>query len=80
MAGSGESEGRLTLRRLTDGKHLDPGIYDVRQNSCNVGRIYRAKGDRGTGYAWSVLGTSKHGFAKTLGQAKIELKAALKSD
>lgn len=60
----------LTLRRtgLSDKQEDD---YHVIDGGKAVGRIYiTSDGFRGAGYAWFVYGSSRHGFADTLEEAK----------
>ena len=42
----------------------------------DVGRIYRDRTPEGDGYSWSIYGSSAHGFAETLEQAREDWKKA----
>jgi hypothetical protein len=63
---------------LNDGQpSRDPENFSVVHDELDVGRIYRTTGgDRGEGYAWSIYGSPRRGFAPTRDQAAAEWKAA----
>lgn len=57
-----------------------PGAVDdwqVIDASQKVGRIYLTSGGmRGAGYAWTIYGSARHGFAETIEEAKAGWKKA----
>lgn len=66
----------LTLRRtkLSDNQDDDWQVIDAGKA---VGRIYLTSGGmRGAGYQWTIYGSSKHGFADTIEDAKAGWRAA----
>ena len=64
---------RFVLRRIqwSDGSYSrDLEDYSVCDDDEAVGRIYRNSTPQGDGYAWFIYGSSAHGFAETLEEAR----------
>jgi hypothetical protein len=63
------------LRRImwSDGQpSRDAKDFSVMDDDRAVGRIYRTTNPRGEGYAWFIHGSSRHGFAPTREERRME--------